>query len=134
MEKIVVLCKAHTGYRRAGVQFTKGENEISLDHISPTQLAQIQADPRLVVKSGEGQGDGEANQGSGSEKLLEPDGMANGVSFADAVAKLDASNAEHFTGSGKPQVAALSELMGQTLSAKDRDEAWEALQQERGDA
>jgi hypothetical protein len=43
---IHVVSVAHTGYLRAGVRLDAGINEIT---VSPTQLAAMEADPRLVV-------------------------------------------------------------------------------------
>ncbi|MCR9664501.1 HI1506-related protein [Vibrio parahaemolyticus] len=46
---VSVICHAHTGYRRAGMAFSKGENTLKPDSITQTQLAQLKADPRLKV-------------------------------------------------------------------------------------
>lgn len=43
---IHVVSVAHTGYLRAGVRLDAGVNEIT---VSPSQLAAMEADPRLVV-------------------------------------------------------------------------------------
>ena len=43
---IHVVSVAHTGYLRAGVRLDSGINEIT---VSPSQLAAMEADPRLVV-------------------------------------------------------------------------------------
>jgi hypothetical protein len=51
MQVIVVMCLAHTGYRRAGLAFNRGENRYAADELSESQLAQIKADPRLKVST-----------------------------------------------------------------------------------
>tara|TARA_R110002126_G_scaffold220423_5_gene365797 strand:- start:3708 stop:4169 length:462 start_codon:yes stop_codon:yes gene_type:complete len=51
MQVIVVMCLAHTGYRRAGLAFNRGENRYAADDLSESQLAQIKADPRLKVST-----------------------------------------------------------------------------------
>ena len=43
---IHVVSVAHAGYLRAGVRLDSGVNEIT---VSPSQLAAMEADPRLVV-------------------------------------------------------------------------------------
>lgn len=46
---IVVTCRAHDGYRRAGVGFAKGKNEFEATAFTDAQLQAINADPRLVL-------------------------------------------------------------------------------------
>lgn len=45
-----------------------------------------------------------------------------------AIAKLDPANPAHFTKSGRPEVKALSDLIGAEVSSRQRDEAWASLQ------
>lgn len=46
---IVINCRAHDGYRRAGIAFTKGQNVFSESELTDSQLQAIEGDPRLVV-------------------------------------------------------------------------------------
>ncbi|MGF7175850.1 hypothetical protein [Azospirillum doebereinerae] len=45
-----------------------------------------------------------------------------------AIGKLDPENPAHFTKAGKPEVKALSDLLGVEITAKQRDDAWAAVQ------
>ena len=44
--------------------------------------------------------------------------------IAKAIETLDPENEEHWTGSGKPNVASLEAVLGWDISAAERDEAW----------
>jgi hypothetical protein len=44
----VIISAMHTGYRRAGIAFDKGENTVDVDE---TQLLQIEQDSNLLVQS-----------------------------------------------------------------------------------
>lgn len=46
---LVVINRAHEGYRRAGLAFTKGQNVFSENELTAAQLQAINADPRLAV-------------------------------------------------------------------------------------
>ena len=128
---VSVICHAHTGYRRAGMAFSKGENTLKPDSITQTQLAQLKADPRLKVTL--------AEDALSSAALNEPAGgdQSDGdlgdstlpANLEEAIQRLDPSNTEHFTTSGKPTTEALSELMQTKVSAAERDEAWAFIQE-----
>jgi len=45
-----------------------------------------------------------------------------------AIGRLDPQDAAHFTKAGKPEVKALSDLLGVEITAKQRDDAWAAVQ------
>jgi hypothetical protein len=47
-----------------------------------------------------------------------------------AIAALDTQDSTLWTGSGLPQVAALSEILGEDVSAAERSAAWKMYQQE----
>lgn len=49
IQVLLVICLAHTGYRRAGMSLTKGENLIPLAELSDEQVAAFEADQRLKV-------------------------------------------------------------------------------------
>lgn len=49
IQVLLVVCLAHTGYRRAGMALTKGENLIPLTQLSDEQVAAFEADQRLKV-------------------------------------------------------------------------------------
>ena len=127
---VSVICHAHTGYRRAGMAFSKGENTLKPDSITQTQLAQLKADPRLKVTLAEdalsSTTSNEPTGGNQSDGDLGDSTLP--ANLVEAIQRLDPSNTEHFTTSGKPTTEALSELMQTKVSAAERDEAWETFQ------
>lgn len=142
---LLVVCAAHTGYRRGGVRFTKGENTVDAEKLSAEQLQQINADPLLVV--GE-YADGislasldeptaksllpQTNQGGNTQGPLGSGALSDTVKKDDALtleqafALLQPDNKEHFTGTGLPQLDALEQLVGHKVTSAERNEAWEA--------
>lgn len=127
---VSVICHAHTGYRRAGMAFSKGENTLKPDSITQTQLAQLKADPRLKVTVAESTlSSATSNEPTGGNQSDGDLGdSALPANLVEAIQRLDPSSTEHFTTSGKPTTEALSELMQTKVSAAERDEAWEAFQ------
>ncbi|MDW3137062.1 HI1506-related protein [Vibrio sp. 1288] len=128
---VSVICHAHTGYRRAGMAFSKGENTLKPDSITQTQLAQLKADPRLKVTLAEdalsSPTSNEPTGGNQSDSDLGDSALP--ANLVEAIQRLDPSNTKHFTTSGKPTTEALSELMQTKVSAAQRDEAWELIQE-----
>ncbi|MGF1775898.1 HI1506-related protein [Vibrio nomapromontoriensis] len=126
-QAITVKNLAHGGYRRAGIAFEKGDNRIEPETITTTQLEMLKQDPRLKVcdvqASPSGEQSGAVDAGALSHLVTEP--LA---ALIEAIKQLDPSNNQHFTSSGKPQVDALAERVGQKVSASERDAAWEAMQ------
>ncbi|QYK02796.1 HI1506-related protein [Shewanella psychrotolerans] len=49
IQVLLVVCMAQTGYRRAGVALTKGDNHLPLADLSDQQIAAFKADKRLRV-------------------------------------------------------------------------------------
>jgi hypothetical protein len=147
-EQLLVICLANTGYRRAGLAFAKGENNLPLAELSREQIAAIKADKRLKVP--------EPNMVS-APRILDSPGIATplilaaapaitaetppktlpqtqlqtlqqaneAMSFSEAISLLDKDNPDHFTQGGKPQCTALEGLMAKPFSASDRDAAWD---------
>ena len=48
---VIVSCMQPTGYRRAGLSFNQGKNEIPADGLNQEQLDAIENDPRLSVQA-----------------------------------------------------------------------------------
>ena len=48
---VIVSCMQPTGYRRAGLSFNQGKNEIPADGLDQEQLDAIENDPRLSVQA-----------------------------------------------------------------------------------
>jgi len=121
---IIVKNAAHTGYRRAGLALQEGENRFDKANITDAQLAQLKADPRLAVIVEQAQ----ASASGHASGAVDGGGNGNALSIAEAIMQLDPNNEAHFTKSGKPEVKALSALLGGTVSAAERDEVWDAMQ------
>lgn len=127
---LMVVSRQPNGYRRAGLAFNKGDNPLSLAELSDEQVAAIKADTRLKVfeTSMAVDSTGSLDIPNGDPSLTSQDTTAPvPLSFAEAIAKLDKANNEHFTSSGKPQCSALEALMGQAISAAERDAQWAAF-------
>lgn len=139
---LFVVCAAHSGYRRGGIRFTKGENTVDTEKLSAEQLEQINNDPLLVV--GE-YADGislasldeptaknllpQTDQNSNSQGPLGDGALSGGVNtltLEQAFSQLVPDNKEHFTGAGLPQLDALEHLVGHKVTSAERTEAWEA--------
>ncbi|MDR8523475.1 HI1506-related protein [Shewanella fidelis] len=112
---LLVVCTAHTGYRRAGIALTKGDNHLPLADLSDKQITAFKADKRLRVSMAD------VAPTAGNAELA--DGV-KALTFAEAIAKLDSNNQEHFTAGGKPQCAALEALMTKVITAGERDTLW----------
>ncbi|WP_298769673.1 HI1506-related protein [uncultured Shewanella sp.] len=130
-----ILNLAHTGYRRAGLAFTKGENVLL--NLDKAQLAQIKADPRLKLLSknaptANSQTSSGALDDRASAAPLTPAKSTNeqddSAQVFAAIASLELANKDHFTVSGKPQAAELEKRLNCSVSASERDEMWQAYQ------
>lgn len=88
IRRACIMCAMHTGYRRAGIAFDKGENTVEIDE---TQFVQIEQDKNLLVQSVESIEPGANNDTQGNVD----DGLLDNhitVSFVDG-AELDVSSA-----------------------------------------
>ncbi|MCG9624637.1 HI1506-related protein [Vibrio mediterranei] len=130
-QALIVKNLAHSGYRRAGLVLQKGDNPVEPETLTHTQLAQIKQDARLHVC------EVETDQGHADSGAVDSGSLSDSVdvnkpkSLVEAIKLLDPSNKAHFTSGGKPQTDVLAELMGDKVSAKERDEAWEEVQSEQ---
>lgn len=121
---IIVKNAAHTGYRRAGLALQEGENRFDKATITDAQLAQLKADPRLAVIVEQSQ----ASESGHAPGAVDGSGNSNALSIAEAIMQLDPSNEAHFTKSGKPELKALSTILGRNVTGAERDEVWSAMQ------
>lgn len=141
---LFIVCAAHSGYRRGGIRFTKGQNTVNAEKLSAEQLEQINNDPLLIV--GE-YADGislasldeptakgllpETNQGSDTQGGLGDGALSASITelmLEQAFAQLQPGNPDHFTQSNQPQLSALEQLTGRRVTAAERNEAWAAYQ------
>lgn len=110
-------------YRRAGIAFSRGK--AILENVSADQLAILRAD-RVLSVSHVSETPVQADKTPGRLDAVDV-GDLNARILA-AVAKLDSGNAEHFTRAGVPRVAAVSEVLGETVTAAQLKTALEAKQ------
>ncbi|MCD1597866.1 HI1506-related protein [Rheinheimera aquimaris] len=142
MSKVLVIyaVAALAGtFRRAGTAFTTEGTAFPQDHFTKQQLDAIHAEKRLSVR--------EIDQADLPEtvdtRLLaiaaasktdekgpakqNKDDSPHAETLEQAFTLLDPSNKDHFTGGGVPQLDALSQLLGRTVKAPERDQAWKAF-------
>ncbi|WP_072669498.1 HI1506-related protein [Vibrio injensis] len=122
---IIVKNAAHAGYRRAGLALQEGENRFDKANITDAQLAQLKADPRLAVIVEQSQ----ASASGHASGAVDGGSNGNALSIAEAIMQLDPSNEAHFTKSGKPELKALSTILGRNVTGAERDDAWSAMQE-----
>lgn len=84
---IVINCRAHDGYRRAGIAFTKGQNIFSESELTDAQLQAIEGDARLVVsvEANETQDDTSADSAK-TANVAQTQGSVGAANSADGVA------------------------------------------------
>lgn len=123
LAQIIVICLAHDGYRRAGIEFKKGENLIETDQLSDAQLGQIKADARLNIVDAK-ETPAETDPAKNSQGTVDPNSL-DLTKFSQAVAQLEKDSESDFTKDGKPQLNAL-EFYGVKVKSKERDELWKA--------
>ena len=109
MAKLTITNTAHEGYRRAGVAFVKGANELDASDFSETQLAQIEQDPRLLLQGANPSADAE------SEHSLE--------ALVEHLKGLDKDDASLWKQDNTPKASAFPA----GVSAEMRDAAWQAF-------
>ncbi|WP_407546546.1 HI1506-related protein [Vibrio parahaemolyticus] len=140
---------AHTGYRRAGVAFKKGDNRLCSVDFTDSQLAMLDKDPRLSVQKLAATSDTHADvnlqagplvgsipsvsvdsQETGSSKqALDIDAAAQ-LAVQGAMFQLESDNPAHWTKGGKPEINALSAILERKVTAAERDDAWNVLNSE----
>ncbi|CAD6366738.1 hypothetical protein SHEWT2_01219 [Shewanella hafniensis] len=91
-KKIVINCRAHDGYRRAGIAFTKGQNVFSESELTDAQLQAIEGDARLVVsvEANETQDDTSAGKAQ-TANVAQTKGSVGTANSADGVTELTGS-------------------------------------------
>ena len=130
---IKIASKRHN-FRRCGIAHPKDPVEHGDDRFSKKELAILKAEPMLIVEvtvdedtkqppdySGPGeQFLAETAEADRVVPALEEDPLVNAAKQAISLGKT--------TGDGKPLVAAMEEIMGRDISAADRNQAWESIQ------
>lgn len=86
-KKIVINCRAHDGYRRAGIAFTKGQNVFSESELTDAQLQAIEGDARLVVSVEANETQDDTSAGSAkTANVAQTQGSVGAANSADGVA------------------------------------------------
>lgn len=127
---VIVKNSAHSGYRRAGIKFAQGDNRLA--ELTPAQLAQINNDPYLALVAAASAEPAPAADGAHSGGQLDPAALAEPLTLAQAIQRLDPQNPDHYTSTGLPQLDALEQLVGHKVSAKQRDAALAELKAQEG--
>jgi len=95
-------------FRRCGMPHPKGAVEYPDDRFSEAELAILEAEPMLTVENVTGKSEDEAFLSAARQAIRE------GATIAD----------------GRPDLKAMSEILGETVKSKDRDRAWEIINEE----
>lgn len=83
---IVINCRAHNGYRRAGIAFTKGQNVFSESELTDAQLQAIEGDARLVVSVEANETQDDTSAGSAkTANVAQTQGSVGTANSADGV-------------------------------------------------
>jgi len=121
---ILITCERE-GFWRAGVRHSRTPTLYPDGHFTPEQMELLIAEPKLTV-----------------EVVAEPEEVKKNPAPTSAAAKMELllwaianmpSKEEEpgaWTSEGKPQVAILGEILGETVKGDERDQAW-AKHQER---
>ncbi len=116
MSKITITNTAHTGYRRAGIQFTAGANTLDTTDISKQQLAQIHADPRLVSQDTQASTD----QKSEEKGVVDAERISELVTF---IGQLDREDKKLWKAGNTPKASAFP----RGTTEEERTAAWDAF-------
>ncbi|WP_337840510.1 hypothetical protein [Rheinheimera sp.] len=135
-QQIILVTALAASFRRAGIGFTDKGTALLREQLTDEQYNQIIAEKRLSSREvtadqiPEGADTRAIQQASAQLQSAAGTGDAETfhtpLSFEEAVATLDPSNKDHFTGQGKPQLDALSKRMGKPVSGAERDALWDA--------
>lgn len=125
---MIRITSKQAGFRRAGIAHPETATDYPDGRFTAAELDQLRAEPMLVVEewqvldSEEGRPDPAAPpDDSQSGQVLTP------VRVTEAIERLDPQNTAHWNRNGAPQCEALSEVLGQPVSAALRDAAWELI-------
>lgn len=147
MKKVLIVRSVAASFRRAGMAFSQKPRTLVLDDLTTDQVEALESEPNLVVKEGSVADDAlAADQSSDQEasvaqveapadttseeadnKSPDSDSGITLTAIVEAIAKLESENTDHWTTGGKPQVKALEGLVGGSISADLRDEAFEVF-------
>ena len=133
----VLIIRHKDGFRRCGMAHAAGPTVYDPGRWTEGELARFEADATFTVTRGdvEASSDGNDGSGKGGEKKPEPsDPAARQAAITAAIGLLDSNHEANWTKSGQPDATALTEIVGWQVSAKERSEAWKAMNETGDDA
>ena len=110
-------------FRRAGLVFTKEPKTLNVSDLTAEQIAAINAEPNLVVVA--------LHDAPADEVKLDqvrPDEEIKLDKIVALIGELDLQDQNVMTKSNKPDAGVLSEMLGENVSAQERDVAWQEFQ------
>lgn len=123
-QKVYKIRSVTPSFRRAGLAFTNQESTVFASDLTEDQIKAIKSEPNLVVTE--------------SEQPIDEDDSQNDevkiASLVDLIGHIDIDDKPMWTNGGKPQTSALENMHGGSVSAKERDTAWEIYQARQGGA
>lgn len=132
--KVLLVTAVTESFRRAGFGFTNKGTALLREQLTDGQYKQIVNEPRLSLREVTADQIPEGahiaySDALAAQKQAQVDGQQGEdfqtvATLAEAFALLDPSNKEHFTGTGTPQLEALSKLLGRRVTAAERDPAF----------
>ncbi|PIP98547.1 MAG: hypothetical protein COW76_20510 [Shewanella sp. CG18_big_fil_WC_8_21_14_2_50_42_11] len=123
-QKVLKIRSVTPSFRRAGLVFTAKESIVLASALTADQIKTLKSEPNLVVVESE-QSDDEGDSQSDVNKI---------ASLVELISELDVDKQELWTNGGKPQTSALENMHSGSVSAKERDSAWELYQAQQGGA
>jgi len=120
------------GFRRGGVAHTQKGKAYPDDFFSDEQMAQMAAEPMIVVEHIEAEPKTHPGPGEGMD---EDKAAAKGITLWPEFKKLiDAAKKAieegYVIGSGAPSIGAMEDIMGANVTTAQRDAAWEVVKKE----
>lgn len=115
---MISITSRQDGFRRAGMAHPLGETKYPDDSFTDEQLETLEEEPMLVVKR-------PIDLILGPHSKSRVIAMDKALAMAIACLDPDRSNKADWTRSGMPQVKAMSDIMGEDISAAMRDTAME---------
>ncbi len=120
----VAVSAKRDGFRRAGRAWTVAPRTVAVDDLAPGQLAALEADPSLTVAPVEA-----PSADAGGPASVPPEAApSRAETIRRAIGGLEPGREDHWTKSGRPEVAALRAATGLAdVGAAERDAAWAAF-------
>lgn len=123
-EKSLKIRSVPPSFRRAGLSFTAKETTLSVSELSEDQIKALKSEPNLVVvEVDQPVNDAPGDQDTDDAKL---------ATLVHLIGQIDVDDKPMWTNGGKPQTAALEDMHGGTVTAKERDAAWQLYQDQQG--